>query len=672
MNANELLDIIGTAKDTYIQETAACRETRTHPRKPRHLWLIAAIIALMIFLMGCALVLFTLQDKIIDVPAPPEGPTSESKAVVALYAYEGNPLFTASKQWYDFTQSYDPEGELYPSDNDVLSFPGHYMEVYGCYTQEMADKAETVAAENGLKLLSGLALVQREEVPLFLDALGLTDLHYGDMEASVNYGGGYFHPEGNFNLTMDVTLTGDDAAWPYGTWATFHYARKDCFDPDYALAQVGAYDQWNYTTADGTDLLIAMGSESAMLFAEKEAAWITVTIMSSPYSNSNPVPDREALQQLAEVYDFTVDPAIPDWDTTTAALKTAENARIAQSNAIKAMEYAGFADFLKARYTRVRRDIYYGFADVTGDGEPELLLGDGSGSFETVFRLTEEGVEEAIRGGCFFLCETGQIESLHLDGYEKGHRWYPISESFFFNYTDNTPPEAVVWYDSRTNTWTDNDSWSTAGAETHRLTEAEAAAILAAHPRQEIPMDSIMEFPLADGTTLENYILANEVTVSEDERMALYAAHLASIAPELRTERSHYCLYDLNGDGIEDLLIGTENNFRDALTVHNGQLKAIEQWRTMNLCENGILKISSESAVPENTACNYWFYRFEDSNMVVVDILDYDPKLDRYNRCSDGDGYYDQELTQEEFGKILEGYVIVPLPMIPIADFPGP
>lgn len=671
MNANELLDIIGTAKDTYIQEAAACRMIRTHAGKPRRLWLIAAIIALMVFLMGCALVLFTLQDKVIDTPVPPEDPTAESKSVVALYGYEGSPLFTASKQWYGFTQSYDPEGALYPSDGDVLSFPGHYMEVYGCYTREMADKVEAVAAEHGLKLLSGLAIVQRQDVDIFLDAVGLTGLHNPGIDASINYGGGYFHPEGNFNLTVDVTLTAEDAAWPYGTMGTFHYARKDCFDPDYALADLEEYDQWIYRTAGGTELLIAMGAENALLFAETEDAWITVTVTSSPYSDTNPVPDREALQQLAEVYDFTVCPGVPDWESATAALKAAEDQRIAEANAaLLVTEYAGFSDFLKARYTRVRQDVYFGFADVTGDGEQELLLGDGSGSFESVYRLTEEGVQEALCSGCFYLCENGRLESTYRDGYVKGHSWLPLSEAFFFDpHSYSTPPEAAVYHDGRTDSWTDGVPWAQ-DEERRRLTEAEAAAILAAYPRQEIPMMCIMDFPLADGTTLEDYIRANAFTVSEDERMALYAAHLASIAPELRTERSHYCLYDLNGDGIEDLLIGTEHNFRDALTVHNDRIMAIEQWCTMNLCEGGILKITSESDVPGNGFRNYRFLRFEGGGKVVVEILDYDPQLNRYNRCTDGDGYYDQELTGEEFEKILAGYKVVSLPMTPVGEFP--
>lgn len=664
MTANDLLDTIGSAKESYIQAAAACRQSHTPVRKPKRLWLIAAIIALMVLLMGCALVYFSLQDKVLNAPDPTAGACSEeTRAAVALFGYEGNPVFTAAKEWYAYTKSYDPERALYPTEDAQLTFPGCYMEIYDCYTQEMADKAQAIAAENSLRMLSGLALVQREDVEIFLNGLGLTGLHHADRDASVRYGSGYFHPEGNFNLIVDVTLTGENAAWNYGTFATYHYARKDCFDPDYALVDLAQCDQWNYETADGTDLLIAMGAESALLFAETEDAYITVTLTTSPYSDTNPNPTRSALEQLAEVYDFTVNPKIPDWESTTAALKAAEDARAAEANAQTAMEYSGFADFLKAKYPRVRRDVYCGFADVTGDGEPELLLGSADGSFESVLRLTDEGVQESLCHGTFYLCEDGLLENVYLDGYVKGHSWFSLSEAFFFDpYSGSTPPEAVVYHDSRTDAWTDNYPWAFEDEKT-QLTQTEAAAILAAHPRQEIPMSSIMQFPLEDGSTLKNYILANEFTVSDEERMSIYSGHLQSIPAELRTERSHYCLLDLNGDGVEDLLVGTEDQFRDALTVHNGQLKAISQWCTMHLCEGSILRITSGNT--------HTFYRFEEGSMVMVDCLNFDAELSRYNRSADGDDYYEQTLTEAEYEAILESYRVVPLPMTPVSDFSG-
>ncbi len=55
MNANEILDMIGDAKGTYLWETQKYRDgtAGAKPLPRRRLWLVAAVIGLMLLLVGC-------------------------------------------------------------------------------------------------------------------------------------------------------------------------------------------------------------------------------------------------------------------------------------------------------------------------------------------------------------------------------------------------------------------------------------------------------------------------------------------------------------------------------------------------------------------------------------------------------------------------------------------
>ena len=67
MNANAVLDMIGDAKDTYIWDAQQVRSGNVTCNKKKisikKIWLIAAIIAMLLTLVGCAIVyVLSLQD----------------------------------------------------------------------------------------------------------------------------------------------------------------------------------------------------------------------------------------------------------------------------------------------------------------------------------------------------------------------------------------------------------------------------------------------------------------------------------------------------------------------------------------------------------------------------------------------------------------------------------
>ena len=53
MTSNELLDLIGTANSSYLLEAQSLMEGQAVSRK-KMVWLIAAMISLMLLLLGCA------------------------------------------------------------------------------------------------------------------------------------------------------------------------------------------------------------------------------------------------------------------------------------------------------------------------------------------------------------------------------------------------------------------------------------------------------------------------------------------------------------------------------------------------------------------------------------------------------------------------------------------
>ena len=67
MRTNDLLDAIGEAKETYVLEAAEAWNAAETPRKrsipPRKLLLIAAVLALLTCLLGCAIAMLRLQDQ---------------------------------------------------------------------------------------------------------------------------------------------------------------------------------------------------------------------------------------------------------------------------------------------------------------------------------------------------------------------------------------------------------------------------------------------------------------------------------------------------------------------------------------------------------------------------------------------------------------------------------
>lgn len=351
--------------------------------------LIAAVIALMVLLMGCAVIALSLQEmKIGEFVTRGEILDSEGnvvkeseiskKDVISLQGHGNSPNILAAKEWYEFYESYDVDGQLI-GDAEAAGYvaPKEY-DAYFVFNQTMQDKVDEIAEKYGLKLAGEDAMIQSWENEIFFDALGLAGLHNADAEAEVEYYSGYFFACGNFKFDFDISLKGTDADWPYEILTSMRYADKEYLDTVIlTIEDISSTEQWAYKTAAGSDVLIAMDEEHARIFCDREDAFISVLFDTAYVYDSGEIKQmtKADVEAVADVIDFNVKPQKPDMEIV--------NQKLAESNAqwqAKQDEKKGqhtYFGLIQGKLNTLEHPeiLYYCQMDANEDGIEDLVLG---------------------------------------------------------------------------------------------------------------------------------------------------------------------------------------------------------------------------------------------------------------------------------------------------------
>lgn len=682
MNSNDLLDIVGEAKEEHVLDAVNTRNG-VQPQKKRlslnRTFLIAAVIAMMLLLVGCVAVFLGLQErkigesnstKYVDDAGQRIDPTEVTVDVISLYGYQNSPNHLATQEWYQFISVYDPNFELM-TDTNELGIPDNYYYSYNCYTWEMVNKVDEVCDKYSLKPIGEMLLVQNWDTELFFDALQISGLYHEDAQADISYGSGYFYPEGAFNLIVDLQLTGDNASWTDMVWSTVHYSPKSCFDPKFTTIDSASYEEWNYTTSDGTEVLIAMSNRGAYIFAEQEDAYITVAMNTdmdwlSP-SDSGKHPSRNDLEQIAEVYDFTINPQpLTDVVNVKELLdKSMEEWNRQQELAPQGpdySDYAGYADFLLNYNPWVNYRSYYAIYDIDGNGVDELLLGKTHDTFDQVMTIVDGKIVEYLITDGSHLYEGHIIDSIVSTGYCSYMRCY-------YDLDNHVIGGQIKWMDCLGCDFADN-TW-TLGEDTYTATpisQEEAQNIQNKYVRIDLELQPIMEYPVEEnGRPVYEAALENTKWLTHDDIMALYGEQVRHNQETAYVPSNYYCLYDLDNNGIEELILAEEPGyFTDVYTIYNGKLIPVRYWSHMNLCEKQIIEFTSSTPISDS----HTYYCYCTDGLIFVEAVRYD---------ADGGCWYHSEeptndttkiITEEEYNAVIDSYSRIVLDMKPISEFP--
>ena len=381
MKEKRILNVLTLVDGQYIEQLFA-EEAKPKRRPLKKVWLIAAIVALALFLMGSAYVLLNLDDlKLRDDRYTVEEMEGEF-AMISLQGFMGTPNYQAAQEWMDFEATYDPDNEISQSlSNEEMIMPEEYWS-YNCYTPEMAAKVDEICEKYGLNKQG--ALVTGTTLEQLYEALHIDGVLRENAEAEVKINPQYFYKTGTFMLSCETKLTGEDSLWDYNIEYQFYSVMKTDFDDVFLnVGDIETYDQWEFITWNGVQVLLARSPDKALVFADNGTAFITINIMNpraGDVVNGEQMISWEALEAFADTFDFSYAPqpvSDKDWEALQDYLQNNEKAygqkREEAMQAIAGESYAEYVQYLLENASRPDM-LDYTLLDINGDGLEELLI----------------------------------------------------------------------------------------------------------------------------------------------------------------------------------------------------------------------------------------------------------------------------------------------------------
>ena len=683
MNGKDLLISLGNINPRYYEEAENDMLSSGQPRRTlRRPLLVAALIAVMLLLVGCAVVYaLRLQDMSIGQETYTqtfdeqgkylEEPVERTRDILTLFGHNGDNIQKATAEWFAFLETYDPDGELMDNNPDHAEIPNQYEYTYGCYTADMIAKVDEIAAKYDLKLLEEWLPFQAWQSDIFLEESGIHSLVRSDSGAEVTRLSGMFYPPYNFDV--DIELSADSLE--NKLWITVLYARKDYFPKDYpGGTDLSLYEQWDYTAPDGTALLLALNNKGhGYVIAELDNAMMILSVdgnySTSSYPTAEEVMTQEELEAAAAVFDYKIQPQILDRSAVKKLLDESQAAYDAE-NAYEPETFGSFADVLISQYPTPNETAKYTFFDLTGDGEEELLISHSNDTIDQWYTV-QDGAVQFFWGNDTYLCKGNVLEFYYED---------PERSDFHMIHRYTKSDTETAWMDTDPETYGDtitlvskmDGQWYQADeihAQETEISEAEAKAIMDQYPRIQLDWKPVMDYTISETQTLQDYFNEKDVRVTNEEVVEIYKKILMDMKS---MHYSHYRILDINGDGVDDLLLKGENDaimgntdfYWLALTYRYGTIEGFAS--DFYLCENGVLEcVETRHAGGIGVEKDgHQFIRCTGFQQEILDFVAYNKSTASWQT----DWWDEEPISEEEANTILAKYPRIDQGMRPISE----
>lgn len=330
-------DLVEKAEYGQFPETA---KKRLSIRKPM---LIAAMIALTLLLVGCAVVyLLSLKEiklgeeqvtyDVYDYdPQTGEavafvGTKTETQQVLTLAGLSGTPASQAAQEWFEFKESYDPDRAIQKAMwGNEPEFPEEYYS-YGLYSQEMKDKLDEILTKYNLKLRGKKMEFQTSN--LMFQALGVESVLNPDSKAEMEVIYSNYYESSSLDVYFEMRLPSEDSADAERTFCYLLYRPKDCFIADTVNLPEVQWEEWNYVTSSGDEVLIMRSDDYgyAWIFSDMGSytACLRLDITRRSYEKTENGTQELKIERMskaqveraADAVNFSLEPKLVDgWET---------------------------------------------------------------------------------------------------------------------------------------------------------------------------------------------------------------------------------------------------------------------------------------------------------------------------------------------------------------------
>ncbi len=215
----------------------------------------------------------------------------EANQCIGLSGYQASPEAQALAEWMAFLSAYDTDYTILEEiENGPADIDENRYGLYCVYTQDMADKLEEIIQKYGLKLHTDINVVSQEELAFRVGGDFMQD-------ELIRYWA-YIYEDGSFQFDGDIELQGHGAIG-------YQFGRRVKGSLDETILDIGNvedYQEFEYVTCGGERVMLALGSDQALIFMDSESCFIFMNVC----GGSNCGVTESVLEDIADSIDFAV------------------------------------------------------------------------------------------------------------------------------------------------------------------------------------------------------------------------------------------------------------------------------------------------------------------------------------------------------------------------------
>ena len=321
MNGQEIFLGLSYISRKYIEEA----ETETvsggagKAHRIRRPFLLAAVIALLLLLVGCAAV-YVLKMEHVKISSGTD--QRDYSLVDGVYVKDPHTIDTTTLSMAGLkgSNAYKACADFYAYETELRASASASGDWTG-YDDAINAKAQELAEQYGLKP-EGQPLTFRTTRNL-CDALGVERFVRDSQDVSIDISQGFCRDSGNFFVLLSFAFPEDQGYEVTYTSGALYWNRQDTFSREYfTLEDRGDWVERNYTTSAGNTVLIltSPSQERGYIICDRGDALMTVWLDVNPelLSEDAGVVSAEylhmtdaQLDMVADALDFAIQPNVP-------------------------------------------------------------------------------------------------------------------------------------------------------------------------------------------------------------------------------------------------------------------------------------------------------------------------------------------------------------------------